>query len=219
MNNDDISRLRALAENARDNIGHICPHELMHMAITPAAILALLDQLASEKRKTLELQRVYDERGRQIERLELAVTRQAPSATIDSDEFSALLDTYAVLAIAASSTTSFDMYNKRLAAARAALITNIDAYVTARLAAAGPQWLPIESAPKDGTYVLVANAGGAWIARYCAVFQSGFRPVNPWQSMMLNHDHMDRQNSRIPTRYMPLPAVPAMDQDQKGEQP
>ena len=51
-------------------------------AVNPAAILALLDRLeraeadlAAEKRKTLELSRVYEERGRQIERLELRDSR------------------------------------------------------------------------------------------------------------------------------------------------
>jgi hypothetical protein len=36
--------------------------------------------LAAEKRKTLELQRVYDERGRQIARLEVALERAEPCA-------------------------------------------------------------------------------------------------------------------------------------------
>lgn len=35
----------------------------------------LIEQLAAEKRKTLELQRVYDERGLQIARLETALER------------------------------------------------------------------------------------------------------------------------------------------------
>lgn len=71
-------------------------------------------------------------------------------------------------------------------------------------------WLPIESAPTDGTRVLLANEHGCWMAEYRPVFQSGYRPENPWQSVMLNHDHIawpgryERQ-----THWKPLDAPPA----------
>lgn len=70
-------------------------------------------------------------------------------------------------------------------------------------------WQPIETAPKDGTYILVGNAAGSWVAKYLPVFQSGFKPDNPWASMMLNHDHLPDWQSSNPTHWMPLPAPPS----------
>lgn len=73
------------------------------------------------------------------------------------------------------------------------------------------KWQPIETAPKDGTYILVGNRYGAWVATYLDRFQSGYTPQNPWSSMMLNHRHMerrDRQYSTFPTHWMPLPMIP-----------
>lgn len=70
-------------------------------------------------------------------------------------------------------------------------------------------WQPIETAPKDGSYMLVSNGRGVWVARYKAVYQSGWKPVCPWQSMMLNHDHIpSTQRKGHPTHWMPLPAAP-----------
>ena len=74
-----------------------------------------------------------------------------------------------------------------------------------------PAWQPIETAPKDGTRIVVANKCGSWIAEYRPVYQSGFKPRNPWQSMMLNHDHMTAgwaKRDYLPTHWMPLPAAP-----------
>lgn len=73
------------------------------------------------------------------------------------------------------------------------------------------EWQPIETAPKDGTYVLLGNADGVWIGVFKSPFQSGFQPGNPWFSLMLNHRHMEKRNrnwSSVPTHWMPLPAVP-----------
>lgn len=70
-------------------------------------------------------------------------------------------------------------------------------------------WLPIHEAPKDGTPVLVCNdeRNGSWIAYYHPVYQSGYRPSNPWASLMLNCDwHKDRWASYVPTRWLPIPA-------------
>lgn len=69
-------------------------------------------------------------------------------------------------------------------------------------------WQPIETAPKDGTAVLVANKNGAWIAKYEPVYQSGYRPENPWFSLMLNHDHVRKGKPYAPTHWMPLPPPP-----------
>ena len=70
-------------------------------------------------------------------------------------------------------------------------------------------WMPIETAPTDGAYVLVSNGRGVWVAKYKAVYQSGWKPDCPWQRMMLNHDHipMAKQRGR-PTHWMPLPEAP-----------
>lgn len=71
-------------------------------------------------------------------------------------------------------------------------------------------WQPIETAPKDGTPILVVNAerGAPWIAQYQPVYQSGYRPDNPWFSLMLNCDwHPNRRGSFVPTAWKPLPAT------------
>lgn len=65
--------------------------------------------------------------------------------------------------------------------------------------------MPIETAPRDGTTLLVGNHLGWWIAKYEAVYQSGYRPENPWFSLMLNCSHMGRYPSLVPTHWMPLP--------------
>lgn len=72
-------------------------------------------------------------------------------------------------------------------------------------------WRPIESAPKDGSYILVSNtdAGVAWVAAYCNTSTSGYEPANPWMCMMLNLRHAKkRYASTIPTHWMPLPEPP-----------
>ncbi len=72
-------------------------------------------------------------------------------------------------------------------------------------------WKPIETAPKNGAFILVGNTAGTWIATYDAFAPSGARWENPWRSMMLNHNHMKKRNhnwSSVPTHWMPLPAAP-----------
>lgn len=70
-------------------------------------------------------------------------------------------------------------------------------------------WQTIETAPKDGTYVLVATEHGSWVAKYEAVSQSGFKFDNPWRSMMLNHDNINREyRTWRPTHWIPLPKPP-----------
>lgn len=70
------------------------------------------------------------------------------------------------------------------------------------------RWMPISTAPKDGSYVLLANESGVWVGHYINRFMSGFRPKNPWLSMLLNHRHMPGDASRAPTHWMPLPEPP-----------
>ncbi len=68
-------------------------------------------------------------------------------------------------------------------------------------------WQPIETAPKDGTYVLVANAHGAWVASWRPIYTSGYRPSNPWASVMLNHNHIPAPGRYDkPTLWRPLAA-------------
>lgn len=76
--------------------------------------------------------------------------------------------------------------------ARAPVARELDASGDAPRAAEAGDWLPIESAPRDGSYILVANSHGAWVAKWHPVYQSGYRPSNPWASMMLNHDHIEK---------------------------
>ena len=74
------------------------------------------------------------------------------------------------------------------------------------------QWQPIETAPKDGTAILISNGKGAWVAKYKDVYQSGFKPNNPWLSLMLNKDHIPKRlQFGGPTYWMPLPSTEAIE--------
>ena len=80
------------------------------------------------------------------------------------------------------------------------------------LAAAPPTaqaegWRPISTAPKDGALIVLGARNGVWLGKYLPVYQSGYRPENPWSSMLLNHDHMAERYTR-PTHWMPLPPLP-----------
>lgn len=75
-------------------------------------------------------------------------------------------------------------------------------------------WQPIDTAPKDGRYLMVGNEDGVWVACYTPTFQSGFKPDNPWISLMLNHRHIEkvkRNYSSVPTHWMQLPTPPKVD--------
>lgn len=83
---------------------------------------------------------------------------------------------------------------------------------------AAEAWRPIESAPRDGSYILVCNSHGSWIAKYQHFYPSGYRPSSPWASMMLNHDHIERPGRfDHPTHWRPLPAPPTDDAARAGE--
>lgn len=82
-------------------------------------------------------------------------------------------------------------------------------------------WQPIETAPKDGSLILLGAPNGVWVGKHLPVYTSGFAPKNPWSSMLLNHDHMAERYTR-PTHWMPLPAAPgdepaAVEPDADGE--
>jgi hypothetical protein len=68
-------------------------------------------------------------------------------------------------------------------------------------------WRPIETAPKDGALIVLGARNGVWLGKYVPVYQSGYRPENPWSSMLLNHDHMAERYTQ-PTHWMPLPPHP-----------
>ena len=68
-------------------------------------------------------------------------------------------------------------------------------------------WRPISTAPKDGALIVLGARNGVWLGKYLPVYQSGYRPENPWSSMLLNHDHMAERYTR-PTHWMPLPLPP-----------
>ena len=72
-------------------------------------------------------------------------------------------------------------------------------------------WQPIETAPRDGSYCLLSNEHGTWVGVYVERFTSGYRPEQPWLSMMLNTRHMPRYCSLTPTHWAPLPPPPAQE--------
>lgn len=85
-----------------------------------------------------------------------------------------------------------------------------------------PDGFPIETAPKDGTYILVTNeeAGGWWVAHYKPVATSGYRFDNPWLSVMINHWHLPNHKtaSSVPTKWMPLPPSPPPAQSKEDQE-
>lgn len=68
-------------------------------------------------------------------------------------------------------------------------------------------WLPISEAPMDGSLVTLGSAHGVWVGKYVPIFASGYRPKNPWASLLLNHDHIP-EPSGAPTHFRPLPPAP-----------
>jgi len=77
----------------------------------------------------------------------------------------------------------------------------------ARASSAAAQWLPIETAPKDGTEILGHTDVGALVLYWDTLSDNPER----WS------DGMSRYH-RIPTHWMPLPAPPAEPAD-TGEAP
>ena len=80
-------------------------------------------------------------------------------------------------------------------------------YLPAPPTAQAEGWRPISTAPKDGALIVLGARNGVWLGKYVPVYQSGYRPENPWSSMLLNHDHMAERYTR-PTHWMPLPPPP-----------
>ena len=85
----------------------------------------------------------------------------------------------------------------------------------AAVAAEREAWKPIETAPRDGTVILLGSRGGCWIGKWLQIYGSGYRPENPWSSLMLNHNHMGEKWMQ-PTHWMPLPQPPRSAHSAKG---
>lgn len=72
------------------------------------------------------------------------------------------------------------------------------------------KWQPIETAPKDGTYILLAGLSGYTTTPLRASvghFDPDYRPLNPWQ------DHANNaftDGGSLPTLWMPLPELPVV---------
>ena len=86
---------------------------------------------------------------------------------------------------------------------------------SAAVAAEREAWKPIETAPRDGTVILLGSRGGCWIGKWLQIYGSGYRPENPWSSLMLNHNHMGEKWMQ-PTHWMPLPQPPRSAHSAKG---
>ena len=69
-------------------------------------------------------------------------------------------------------------------------------------------WLPIESAPRDGTYILLAGQSGyntTPLRVEVCKFDHEYRPRNPW----VNHScDAFSDGGAAPTHWMPLPFLP-----------
>ena len=88
------------------------------------------------------------------------------------------------------------------------------AAVTAYLAEAGDGWRDIETAPKDGTRVLL-YPGGAFTARWSEECQFGqFKNAPGWQIFECEDPFYSVAEDK-PTHWMPLPAPPAAAQEKK----
>lgn len=62
-------------------------------------------------------------------------------------------------------------------------------------------WQPIETAPRDGTRILLSNENRVGIGQWITNFQSGYN-YNDWFSLMLNKFPYN------PTHWMFLPEPP-----------
>ena len=80
--------------------------------------------------------------------------------------------------------------------------------------AAEREWRPIESAPRDGTWILIAGNSGynttplrVSVARY----YPEYRPHNPWQT---HSDDAFTDGGDLPIYWLPLPKPPTPDGEQ-----
>ena len=90
----------------------------------------------------------------------------------------------------------------------------VEAAVRLRRASHAQGWRDIESAPKDGTYILLAGPSGykgtplrVEVCRY----DTEFRPLQPWVDYA-GDSFLD--SGDYPTHWMPLPAPPSREEGQ-----
>lgn len=71
------------------------------------------------------------------------------------------------------------------------------------------EWQPIETAPKDGSMIVLGNEFIVWMGKYMRVYPSGYVPACPWTFDMLNTNYaVGDVISLLPTHWMPLPTPP-----------
>jgi hypothetical protein len=82
-------------------------------------------------------------------------------------------------------------------------------YALAAVEAARPKWLPIETAPKDGTMVLVNDTTPWWTPWVAASYTEG----DEWSGWVYDDATMRASNplGPNPTHWMPLPAAPSQE--------
>lgn len=79
-----------------------------------------------------------------------------------------------------------------------------------RLRAAGlGAWLPIETAPKDGTKILVFTIHGEIeIGEWCVIKRSHYEPAMPGFFRLVEDPPDEFWNNNYPKFWMPLPEAP-----------
>ena len=70
------------------------------------------------------------------------------------------------------------------------------------------KWQPIETAPKDGTRVLLTEEWGVVIGRWCEEAQLGLCEEGPGWQVFECDDCWYSVAAENPTHWMPLPAPP-----------
>jgi hypothetical protein len=67
------------------------------------------------------------------------------------------------------------------------------------------KWQPIETAPKDGTFIILGGPSGVQstpLRAHIARWYPAYRPLNPWQT----HDNdAFTDDGEPPTCWLPLP--------------
>lgn len=73
------------------------------------------------------------------------------------------------------------------------------------------EWRDIESAPRDGSRIMVANKHGVWFAEWLDTYSSG-APARYWFGVMLNNHHIPAAfRYGQPTHWRPLPPPPTQE--------
>ncbi len=85
-------------------------------------------------------------------------------------------------------------------------------------AALGHQWQPIETAPKDGTPILLWAPEWKYVSR-CGWWQSSINGSDDagWTDGTVISWNYQEVSILLPTRWMPLPDPPTPDPDKRAE--